>query len=234
MEQCMTGEMLVPLRQERRSDMTPRSLPDKQGLYDPRYEHDACGVGFVVNLKNRRSHAIVRDALQVLLNLEHRGACGCEKNTGDGAGILLQMPDAFLRRECAKLGINLPDLGHYGVSMVFLPTDESGRQICERAFERVVREEGQTVLGWRTVPVDQSPLGKTAREAMPIIRQIFIGRNGSPPTPTLPHKGGGSLCSPSPLVGEGWGGGKRNRRPARRLKRPVPTPLRPFFHPFFE
>jgi glutamate synthase (NADPH/NADH) large chain len=164
--------------------MTPRSLPDKQGLYDPRYEHDACGVGFVVHLKNRRSHAIIRDALQVLLNLEHRGACGCEKNTGDGAGILFQMPHTFLRHECAKLGINLPEPGQYGVGMVFLPTDESGRQICERAFERVVREEGQTVLGWRTVPVDPSPLGKTAREAMPIIRQIFIGWNkpGAPAT----------------------------------------------------
>ncbi len=180
----MTDGMPVPLRQERRSDMTPRSLPDKQGLYDPRYEHDACGVGFVVNLKNRRSHAIVRDALQVLLNLEHRGACGCEKNTGDGAGILLQMPHAFLRRECAKLGIDLPEPGQYGVGMVFLPTDESGRQICERAFERVVREEGQTVLGWRTVPVDPSPLGNTAREAMPIIRQIFIrARSVSEGTP---------------------------------------------------
>jgi glutamate synthase (NADPH/NADH) large chain len=159
--------------------MTLRSLPAPQGLYDPRYEHDACGVGFVVHLKNRRSHDIVRDALQVLLNLEHRGACGCEKNTGDGAGILLQMPHTFLRRECAQLGIDLPEPGHYGVGMVFLPTDESGRQICERAFERVVHEEGQTVLGWREVPVDPSPLGKTAREAMPIIRQIFIGRNSS-------------------------------------------------------
>ncbi len=182
--------------------MTPRSLPDKQGLYDPRYEHDACGVGFVVNLKNRRSHAIIRDALQVLLNLEHRGACGCEKNTGDGAGILLQMPDAFLRRECAKLGIELPELGQYGVGMVFLPTDESGRQICERAFERVVREEGQTVLGWRTVPVDPSPLGKTAREAMPIIRQIFIGRAEGVNPPVDTHQGVDTPRSPDDLAFE--------------------------------
>jgi glutamate synthase (NADPH/NADH) large chain len=159
--------------------MTPRSLPNPQGLYDPRYEHDACGVGFVVNLKNRQSHDIVRDALQILKNLEHRGACGCEKNTGDGAGILVQMPHAFLRQECAKIGIELPDAGRYGAGMVFLPSDEGGRHICERAFERVVQEEGQRVLGWRTVPVDPSPLGKTAREAMPVIRQIFIGRNGS-------------------------------------------------------
>jgi len=198
----MTGEKPVPLRQERRSDMTPRSLPEKQGLYDPRYEHDACGVGFVVNLKNRRSHAIVRDALQVLLNLEHRGACGCEKNTGDGAGILFQMPDVFLRRECAKLGFDLPEPGQYGVGMVFLPSDESGRQICERAFERVVREEGQTVLGWRTVPVDPSPLGKTAREAMPIIRQIFIGRAGGVNPPVDSHRGVDTPRSPDDLAFE--------------------------------
>jgi glutamate synthase (NADPH/NADH) large chain len=159
--------------------MTQRSLPEKQGLYDPRYEHDACGVGFVVNLKNRHSHGIVRDALQILNNLEHRGACGCEKNTGDGAGILVQMPHTFLRQECAKLGIDLPAPGRYGCGLIFLPTGERGQKICEEAFERVVREEGQTVLGWRTVPVDPSPLGATAREAMPIIRQIFIGRNGS-------------------------------------------------------
>src|SRR5262249_9839883 len=159
--------------------MTPHSLPNPQGLYDPRYEHDACGVGFVVNLKNRQSHDIVRDALQILNNLEHRGAYGCEKNTGDGAGILVQMPHAFRRQECAKVGIDLPDPGRYGAGMVFLPADEGGRHICERAFERVVQEEGQRVLGWRTVPIDPSPLGKTAREAMPVIRQIFIGRNGS-------------------------------------------------------
>jgi glutamate synthase domain-containing protein 2/glutamate synthase domain-containing protein 1/glutamate synthase domain-containing protein 3 len=186
-----TGETPVPLekRHERESEMTPHSLPDKQGLYDPRYEHDSCGVGFVVNLKNRKSHDIIRDALQILLNLEHRGACGCEKNTGDGAGILLQMPHAFLRQECAKLGIELPAPGQYGVGMVFLPPDEGGRQICERAFERVAREEGQTVLGWRTVPVDPSPLGKTAREAMPIIRQVFIGRN-----PLLAPRAGDDLA----------------------------------------
>jgi glutamate synthase (NADPH/NADH) large chain len=155
--------------------MIPGLFPQKQGLYDPRHEHDACGVGFVVDLKNRRSHDIVRDALQILNNLEHRGACGSEKNTGDGAGILVQMPHAFLRQECGKLGIPLPAPDEYGAGLVFLPIDEGKRRIFEQAFERVVREEGQTVLGWRTVPVDPSPLGKTAREAMPVIRQIFIG-----------------------------------------------------------
>ncbi|HEY7311221.1 MAG TPA: glutamate synthase large subunit [Gemmataceae bacterium] len=156
--------------------MTPLSLPIKQGLYDPRHEHDACGVGFIVHLKNRQSHQIVRDALRILNNLEHRGASGSEKNTGDGAGILLQMPHTFLHKECAKVGIDLPAPGEYGVGMIFLPSDPRGREICEKALERVVREEGQTVLGWRTVPVNASPLGKTAREAMPVIRQIFIGR----------------------------------------------------------
>ena len=185
--------------------MTQRSLPEKQGLYDPRYEHDACGVGFVVNLKNRHSHSIVRDALQILNNLEHRGACGCEKNTGDGAGILVQMPHDFLRRECAKLGIDLPAPGQYGCGLVYLPTDERGKKICEEAFEGVVREEGQTVLGWRTVPVDSSPLGATARESMPIIRQIFIGRHS--PTPLSRSGGEGSPIAPLALFGgRGVGG----------------------------
>ena len=105
------GPCIIGTRPERRSNMNPGSLPNKQGLYDPRYEHDSCGVGFVVHLKNRRSHDIVRDALQILNNLEHRGACGSEKNTGDGAGILVQMPHAFLSQECANLDIDLPDCG---------------------------------------------------------------------------------------------------------------------------
>jgi glutamate synthase domain-containing protein 2/glutamate synthase domain-containing protein 1/glutamate synthase domain-containing protein 3 len=152
------------------------SFPAKQGLYDPQYEHDACGVGFVVDLKNRKSHDIVEKALQILLNLEHRGACGCEKNTGDGAGILLQTPHRFLARECRRLGIILPEPGDYGVAMIFLPTDEADRRQCEAIFEQVVREEGQTVLGWRTVPTDGSSLGPTAQAAQPEVRQLFIGR----------------------------------------------------------
>src|SRR5579884_3296439 len=128
--------------------------PAKQGLYDPRHEKDACGVGFVVDLKGRKSHDIVRQALTVLLNLEHRGACGCEANTGDGAGILLQTPHRFLARECDRLGVRLPPPGHYGVAMVFLPTDAGERRHCEGLFEQIAREEGQTVLGWRDVPTD--------------------------------------------------------------------------------
>jgi glutamate synthase (NADPH/NADH) large chain len=154
--------------------MTAHAFPPKQGLYDPQYEHDACGVGFVVDLKGRKSHDLVRKGLQILLNLEHRGACGSESNTGDGAGILLQIPHAFLQLECAQLGIDLPVPGAYGVGMIFLPTDARDRQACEALFETLVSEEGQTVLGWRTVPVDNGALGPTARASQPVIRQVFV------------------------------------------------------------
>jgi glutamate synthase (ferredoxin) len=150
--------------------------PVKQGLYDPWFEHDACGVGFVVDLRGRKSHEIVAKALRVLLNLGHRGACGCEKNTGDGAGILMQMPHQFLLQECDRLKIELPPYGEYGVAMVYLPTDAHDRRHCEALFEQVIGEEGQRVLGWRTVPTDNSPLGPTAKKSEPVIRQIFIGR----------------------------------------------------------
>jgi glutamate synthase (ferredoxin) len=152
------------------------AFPQKQGLYDPRHEHDACGVGFVVDLKGRRSHDLVRKGLQVLFNLDHRGACGCEKNTGDGAGVLLQMPHRFLLKECEKLKIKLPAQGQYGVAMVFLPNEPSSRAELQQLFERVVCDEGQQVLGWRTVPTDNSPLGESARAVEPLIRQLFIAR----------------------------------------------------------
>jgi glutamate synthase (ferredoxin) len=151
--------------------------PAKQGLYDPQHEHDACGVGFVVDLRGRKSHTIVEQAMEVLLNLEHRGACGCEENTGDGAGILLQTPHQFLARECAQLGFQLPPYEEYGVGMVFLPQDEESRRECELLFEQKTEEEGQRVLGWRTVPTDNSPIGPTARAGEPVVRQMFIGRN---------------------------------------------------------
>ncbi|MGH9968480.1 MAG: glutamate synthase large subunit [Pyrinomonadaceae bacterium] len=156
--------------------MTQLGTPNKQGLYDPRYEHDACGTGFVVDIKGRKSQDIVQKAIQVLLNLEHRGACGSEKNTGDGAGILLQIPHRFLASECDQLRISLPRPGEYAVGMVFLPTDEEGRLQCEHLFEEIVREEGQSVLGWRSVPTDNSTLGPTAKASEPVIKQIFIGR----------------------------------------------------------
>ncbi|HJU54403.1 MAG TPA: glutamate synthase large subunit [Pyrinomonadaceae bacterium] len=153
--------------------------PRKQGLYDPRHEHDACGVGFVVDYTGRKSHDIVRQAINVLLNLEHRGACGSEKDTGDGAGILLQTPHAFLAHACERAGVELPQQGQYGVGMVFLPQDAEGRHECERLFEKVAREEGQRVLGWRDVPVNDSLIGPTAKASRPVIRQIFINRGAN-------------------------------------------------------
>jgi glutamate synthase (NADPH/NADH) large chain len=153
-----------------------RSIPKKQGLYDPAHEHDACGVGFVVNIKGERSHDIVDKGLQVLANLTHRGACGCDPRTGDGAGILLQIPHEFFAREAAKLGFQLPAAGEYGVGQVFLPLDAVKRQECEEAFERIVNEEGQRVLGWRDVPVVESACGDIARRGMPAVRQVFIAR----------------------------------------------------------
>jgi glutamate synthase (ferredoxin) len=150
--------------------------PARQGLYDPQYEHDACGVGFVVDLKNRKSHDLVAKALQVLLNLQHRGACGCEQNTGDGAGILLQMPHAFLEARAADVQVKLPPAGEYGAGLVFLPVAREDRERCERIVKKIVKEEGQRFLGWCTVPVDSSPLGQTARAVQPFIRQMFIGR----------------------------------------------------------
>jgi len=152
-------------------------MPPKQGLYDPQFEHDACGVGFVVNIKGKKSHQIVRDALTVLINLNHRGACGCEANTGDGAGILMQMPHEFFQQVCDAEKIALPAPGHYGSGMVFMPRAEGARRKCERAFERIVKEEGQTFLGWRHVPTNNAALGKTARSSEPSMRQIFIGRS---------------------------------------------------------
>jgi glutamate synthase (ferredoxin) len=156
--------------------MKTNGFPHAQGLYDPAFEKDACGMGFVVDLKNRKSHEIIEQALQILVNLEHRGACGCEKNTGDGAGILIQIPHEFLKKECAKIGIDLPSPGEYGVGNCFLPRDGAARAEVERIFESFVREEGQEVLGWRDVPVDDSMIGPTAKAAEPFFRQVFIKR----------------------------------------------------------
>ncbi|MBV8879571.1 MAG: glutamate synthase subunit alpha, partial [Planctomycetaceae bacterium] len=162
------------------STMNPPGVPPgKQGLYDPAHEHDACGVGFVADLQDRPTHAIVSNAIQVLCNLEHRGACGCETNTGDGAGILFQKPHKFLAQACEAQKIKLPRPGEYGVGMVFLPRDPGARQQCEQLFEQAVLDEGQWVLGWRTVKTDNSDLGPTAKAGEPCVRQIFIGRSDS-------------------------------------------------------
>jgi glutamate synthase (ferredoxin) len=142
------------------------------GLYDPAFEHDACGVGFVVDVAGLRSHTVVARALEVLINLEHRGACGCESNTGDGAGILVQMPDRFLRK---VLGFALPPAGTYGGGLIFLPTEHRSRLALQRLIDRIVAEEGQTVLGWRHVPVEDGHLGPSAIATRPIMEQLFIG-----------------------------------------------------------
>ncbi|HVR73418.1 MAG TPA: glutamate synthase central domain-containing protein, partial [Planctomycetota bacterium] len=149
---------------------------ERQGLYDPRFEHDACGVGFVVDIQGRRSHEIVQKAITVLLNLSHRGACGCETNTGDGAGMILQMPHAFFASEAARQGIDLPAPGEYAVGQVFLPRDPAARTSCERLFGEIAEGEGQHVLGWRDVPTDNSSVGATARLSEPVMRQVFVGR----------------------------------------------------------
>ena len=151
--------------------------PERQGLYDPQFEHESCGVGFVVNRKGRKSHEIVQQGLQILVNLEHRGACGFEENTGDGAGILIQMPHAFLAAVAEEENIDLPAPGRYGVAMVFLPPDKQFRKKIEERFEQVVRAEGQKFLGWRTVPTDNSTLGETAKSEEPEVRMAFVGCN---------------------------------------------------------
>jgi glutamate synthase domain-containing protein 2/glutamate synthase domain-containing protein 1/glutamate synthase domain-containing protein 3 len=161
-----------------KNNPTPRSkAPGKQGLYDPQFEHDACGVGFVVNIKGEKSHTIIRQALQLLLNLDHRGACGCEANTGDGAGITIQPPHDFLKLVAKEARVSLPPAGDYGVGMVFMPTKRSERTECEKIFANIVADEGQSLLGWRTVPTNNASLGATARASEPFMRQVFIGRN---------------------------------------------------------
>ena len=151
--------------------------PAAQGLYDPRFEHEACGVGFVVNIKGHKSHSIIQQALEVLLNLDHRGACGCEANTGDGAGILIQPPHEFLKLVAREARVTLPSPGEYGVGMVFLPNQRAQRAECEKIFAGIVAEEGQRVLGWRTVPTNNASLGATAKLSEPFMRQVFIARN---------------------------------------------------------
>ena len=150
---------------------------DNQGLYDPRFEHDACGIGFVVDIKGRQSNEILRQGLTVLTNLAHRGATGSEANTGDGAGVLLQLPDAFFRQTCNTLGFQLPAPGRYGVGMFFLPNSSFHRARIEGYFTGLVEQAGQQVLGWRDVPTDNAAIGETAKAGEPCIRQVFIGRN---------------------------------------------------------
>jgi len=151
-------------------------LPPRQGLYDPQYERDACGIGFVVNVDGHKSHDIIEKGVQVLLNLQHRGACGCDPETGDGAGVLIQLPHVFFQWQCSKLGFSLPNAGEYGVGMMFLPVERTQRLLAEGVAEEVVRQEAQRVIGWRSVPVDPGAIGFLARSSLPFIRQIFIGK----------------------------------------------------------
>jgi glutamate synthase (NADPH/NADH) large chain len=151
-------------------------LPPAQGLYDPAREHDACGVGFVAHIKGKKSHAIIEHGLLILRNLTHRGAVGADPLAGDGAGILIQVPDQFFREEMGRQGITLPPPGEYGVGMVCLPQEPASRLACEYEIERAVKDEGQVLLGWRDVPVDNSGLGESVKRIEPVIRQVFIGR----------------------------------------------------------
>ncbi len=155
---------------------TATGLPRAQGLYHPRNEHDACGMGFVASIRGERSHEIIRQGIEVLINLTHRGACGCDSETGDGAGILIQIPHKFFARECALLGFKLPEPGAYGAAMVFLPVEKLPRLQCEGIFETIIREEGLTVLGWRDTPCDGNAIGRVARASQPYIQQIFVGK----------------------------------------------------------
>jgi len=161
--------------------MTHGTLPSRQGLYDPANEHDACGVGFVANVKGRKSHEIVQQGLRILKNLTHRGAVGADPLAGDGAGILMQLPDDFLRAECAALDIELPEAGSYGVGMLFLPQNNATRSWCEALLKQVILEEGQQLLGWRNVPTDNSGVGESVKSVEPVVRQVFIGCDGECP-----------------------------------------------------
>ncbi|MCU1289515.1 MAG: glutamate synthase (ferredoxin) [Acidobacteria bacterium] len=147
-----------------------------KGLYLPQCEHDACGIGFIADILGRKSHKTVEDALKILVRMDHRGASGAEEATGDGSGILTQIPHKFFKKECEKLHIVLPEAKSYAVGMVFLPTDDEKRQFCEQLLERTIGEEGQTFLGWRDVPTFNETLGATAKDSQPVIKQVFIGK----------------------------------------------------------
>ena len=156
--------------------MLESELPVKQGLYDPAMEHDACGVGFVAHIKGQKSHSIVEQGLLILKNLTHRGAVGADPLMGDGAGVLIQIPDQLYRDDMIAKGVKLPAPGDYGVGMIFLPKETASRKACEEEIERAVRAEGQVVLGWRDVPVDMDmPMSPVVKKTEPVIRQIFVG-----------------------------------------------------------
>ena len=157
-------------------------IPHKVGLYDPQFERDSCGVGFVAHIKGKGSHEIVKNALTMLEHMDHRGACGCEQNTGDGAGILTGLPHEFLVKVAKRdAGIALPEKGKYGAGVVFLPADSEQRKACEEVVAKLVAEQGLVLLGWRDVPTDNATLGMTARRIEPKMRMLFVAGGGSAP-----------------------------------------------------
>ena len=153
--------------------------PPPQGLYDPRNEHDSCGVGFVANIKGKKSHEVVACGLEILLNLDHRGAVGADPLVGDGAGCLIQIPDALIRQWATSQNLDLPATGDYAVAMCFLPRDEETRDLAIGQFEHFIRVEGQQLIGWREVPVNTDGLGRAVLEQMPVIRQAIVGRGAA-------------------------------------------------------
>ncbi|MCU7797797.1 MAG: glutamate synthase subunit alpha, partial [Candidatus Thiodiazotropha sp. (ex Myrtea spinifera)] len=156
--------------------MSQGALPPKQGLYDPANEHDACGVGFVANIKGAKSHEIIQQGLEILERLTHRGAVGADPKAGDGAGILFQTPDLFFR---SVTDFELPAEGDYAIGMIFLPQNEASRDVCEKSIEDLVKAEGQTVIGWRDVPVNNEELGYSVKPTEPVVRQVFVSRGAN-------------------------------------------------------
>ena len=153
-------------------------MHQESGLYDSKFEHDACGVGMIANIKGKRSHSIVLKGLEILKNLTHRGAVGADLLQGDGAGILLQIPDELYRDEMLQQGITLPPYGEYGVGMIFLPREAASQHACQEEIERAILSEGQTILGWRDVSIDKDmPMSKAVKEKEPVIKQVFIGHS---------------------------------------------------------
>jgi glutamate synthase (ferredoxin) len=152
------------------------NFPRPNGLYDPQFEHDSCGVGFVADLHGRKSHKILKTAIESLVRMDHRGASGAEENTGDGAGILTQIPHNFFLRECERLHIVLPEAGEYAVGMMFLPNESESREHCERTFQRIAEEHDLQILGWRDLPTNNWNLGESAKKSQPFIRQVFVGK----------------------------------------------------------
>ena len=184
MEQAVNQALNQTLNQTNNHLLAPKA----QGLYRPSNERDGCGVGFVAHIKGKKSHQIVQQGLALLTNLTHRGATGYDPKLGDGAGLLMQLPDAFMRKEAAKLNITLPPAGQYAVGNVFLPQLAKNRAACEALFTKIIAEENQTLLGWRDVPVDNSNIAQAARDVEPVMRQVFIASTGTDQNPESQNK----------------------------------------------